>query len=88
VLIILLYNLVIGFLNVGISPALAGVTFLAFANGAPDVLTAILAGASDSDSTALIPFGSIFGAFLFSTAFILSTVILLQRSGKLEVRKK
>ena len=34
-----------------ISPTLAGVTFLAFANGAPDVLTAVLAGSSSSPST-------------------------------------
>jgi solute carrier family 24 (sodium/potassium/calcium exchanger), member 6 len=60
-----------------ISHTLAGVTFLAFANGAPDVLTAVLAGSSSSDSTVLIPFGSIFGASLFSTAFILSAVIFL-----------
>jgi hypothetical protein len=38
-------------------------------------LTAVLAGASSSPSTELIPFGSIFGASLFSTAFILSAVI-------------
>jgi sodium/potassium/calcium exchanger 6 len=62
-------------LKIEISPTLAGVTFLAFANGAPDVLTAILAGASTSASTALIPFGSIFGGALFSAAFILSAVI-------------
>lgn len=59
---------------------MAGVTFLAFANGAPDVLTAIIAGNSDSDSTALIPFGSIFGALMFSTAIILSQVILNSRT--------
>jgi sodium/potassium/calcium exchanger 6 len=58
-----------------ISPTLAGITFLAFANGAPDVLTAIVAGSSSSQSTALIPFGSIFGGLLFSAAFILSSVI-------------
>lgn len=34
--------------NEGISDAMAGVTFLAFANGAPDVLTAIVAGSSSS----------------------------------------
>ena len=67
---------------------MAGVTFLAFANGAPDVLTAIIAGSSDSDSTSLIPFGSIFGACLFSTAFILSSVIFCQPNQTLEVRKK
>lgn len=51
-------------------------TFLAFANGAPDVLTAIIAGNSDSEDTALIPFGSIFGALMFSSTIILSQVIL------------
>lgn len=50
-------------------------TFLAFANSAPDVMTAIVAGSSDSASTALIPFGSIFGACLFSTAYIFSCTI-------------
>lgn len=56
---------------------MAGVSFLAFANGSPDVLTAVLAGRSSSGSTVLIPFGSIFGASLFSAAFILSAVIFL-----------
>ena len=54
---------------------MAGVTFLAFANGAPDVLTAIIAGNSTSEETALIPFGSIFGAAIFSCAIILARVI-------------
>ena len=57
------------------SEALAGITFLALANGAPDVVTAIVAGTSDSDTTVLIPFGSLYGAALFSMAFILSMVI-------------
>jgi len=57
------------------SEALAGITFLAFANGAPDIITAIVAGSSSSQSTALIPFGSLYGAALFSMAFILSMVI-------------
>lgn len=71
-----------------ISPTLAGVTFLAFANGAPDVLTAIIAGQSDSTSTALIPFGSIFGAGLFSTSFILSTVIESQKNEALDIQRR
>ena len=58
-----------------VSDALAGITFLAFANGAPDIVTAIVAGASTSDSTALIPFGSLYGAAIFDMAFILSRVI-------------
>jgi sodium/potassium/calcium exchanger 6 len=57
------------------SHALAGVTFLAFANGAPDIITAVVAGSSSSQSTALIPFGSLYGAALFDMAFILAMVI-------------
>lgn len=73
-------------LKIEISPTLAGVTFLAFANGAPDVLTAVLAGASTSASTELIPFGSIFGGALFSTAYILSAVIFQSQSKRLKVK--
>lgn len=69
----------------GIGQTLAGVTFLAFANGAPDVLTAIIAGNSGSEATALIPFGSIFGALMFSSSIILSQVILNSRTETGEV---
>jgi len=54
---------------------LAGITFLALANGAPDIITAVVAGTSDSSTTVLIPFGSLYGAAIFSMAFILSQVI-------------
>lgn len=57
------------------SEALAGITFLALANGSPDIITAIVAGTSSSDQTVLIPFGSLYGASLFGMAFILSQVI-------------
>lgn len=51
-------------------------------------MTAIIAGSSSSPTTQLIPFGSIFGACLFGTAFIFSTVILSQPNSILEVNKK
>ena len=70
------------------SEALAGITFLALANGAPDVVTAIVAGTSDSDSTVLIPFGSLYGAALFSMAFILSMVISFSPSQKLSLNMR
>ena len=41
---------------------MAGITFLALANGAPDIITAVVAGTSDSSTTILIPFGSLYGA--------------------------
>jgi solute carrier family 24 (sodium/potassium/calcium exchanger), member 6 len=65
------------------SEALAGITFLALANGAPDIITAVVAGTSDSDSTVLIPFGSLYGAALFSMGFILSMVIYYSKGKKL-----
>ena len=67
------------------SEALAGITFLALANGAPDIITAVVAGNSDSDTTALIPFGSLYGAALFSMAFILSMVIYYSKGRELVI---
>jgi sodium/potassium/calcium exchanger 6 len=69
------------------SEALAGITFLAFANGAPDIITAVVAGSSSSDSTALIPFGSLYGGSLFSMAFILSLVIKYSPNKVLALKK-
>jgi|JI6StandDraft_1071083.scaffolds.fasta_scaffold99603_3 sodium/potassium/calcium exchanger 6 len=65
------------------SEALAGITFLALANGAPDILTAVVAGTSSSDTTVLIPFGSLYGAAFFSMGFILSMVIYYSPENKL-----
>ena len=70
------------------SQALAGITFLAFANGAPDIITAIVAGSSSSGSTALIPFGSIYGAALFGMAFILAMVIEYSEGKQLKLKKR
>ena len=47
----------------------------------------MIAGNSDSEATALIPFGSIFGACLFSYTIILSTVIFLLPNKVLKVKK-
>ena len=63
------------------SDALAGITFLAIANGAPDIITAVVAGTSSSSSTVLIPFGSLYGAAIFSMGFILATVIKCYPNG-------
>lgn len=56
------------------SETLAGVTLLALGNGAPDVITAIVAGGGDSDGIS-IAIGSIFGAGLFVTTATLASVI-------------
>jgi solute carrier family 24 (sodium/potassium/calcium exchanger), member 6 len=67
---------------------MAGITFLALANGAPDIITAIVAGTSSSDSTVLIPFGSLYGAALFSMGFILSQVIYYSKGRRLVLNVK
>jgi sodium/potassium/calcium exchanger 6 len=69
------------------SKALAGTTLLALANGAPDVITAIVAGSSSSDSTALIPFGSLYGAALFDMAFLLGMIIYYSPNRLLRVKQ-
>jgi len=56
------------------SESLAGVTLLAFGNGAPDVLTAVLAG-GDGDDGISLTIGSIFGAGTFVTLLALSRCI-------------
>lgn len=61
---------------------------MAFANGAPDIITAVVAGSSSSSSTALIPFGSLYGAALFDMAFILAMVIQLSPSQSLTLIKR
>lgn len=70
------------------SHALAGVTFLAFANGAPDIITAIVAGSSSSETTALIPFGSLYGAAFFDMGFVLAMVIEFNPIGILTLKKR
>lgn len=62
-----------------LSETVAGVTLLALGNGAPDVITAIIAGGSDGGGGISIAIGSIFGAGLFVTNATLASVII---SGK------
>ena len=56
------------------SESLAGVTVLAFANGATDVITSVLA--SKTEGGTLLAVGALFGASSFSLNIILSTIIL------------
>jgi sodium/potassium/calcium exchanger 6 len=55
-----------------LSEQLAGVTLLAFSNGATDIITAIVASDNDTDYLAI---GSIFGAALFALTVIVSFCI-------------
>ena len=58
----------------GLSPTIAAMTLLAFANGAPDILGAM--GSAGKAGGALISVGSLSGAFLFSTCLVSTNVIL------------
>ena len=56
-----------------LSEALAGVTLLAFSNGAGDVITALVA--SDSDEGISYNIGSLFGAGLFVVTMVVAMTI-------------
>jgi sodium/potassium/calcium exchanger 6 len=72
------------------SESLAGITLVALGNGAPDVITAIVAGKGGSegdddspeDSGIAITIGSIFGANLFVTTVTLARVIYMAKEIK------
>lgn len=57
---------------------IAGVTLIAFANGAPDIFTAISA-TSDSEEGVFVSIGSLFGSTLFGTTIILARCIFLSK---------
>lgn len=56
-----------------LSDALAGVTLLAFANGAGDVITALVAG--DSKEGVSYNVGALYGAGLFVISFVIAKTI-------------
>jgi solute carrier family 24 (sodium/potassium/calcium exchanger), member 6 len=58
------------------SEVLAGVTLIALANGAPDVISSFAAG-GDSDNGLQLSIGALFGANLFTTTLIMARCIYL-----------
>jgi Ca2+/Na+ antiporter len=66
-----------------ISQNLAGLTFVAFGNGAADVISSIVASKDDSDGVEMT-LGTLMGASVFVTSFVLSTVLIFARSIKVE----
>ena len=56
-----------------LSPAIAAMTLIAFANGAPDILASM--GAAGKPGGAFIAVGSLFGAFVFSCCLVVSNVV-------------
>lgn len=63
----------------GFSQSLAGVTLLAFANGAGDVITAIVA--SGSSDGVFYNVGSIYGAGLFVCCCVVAVAIFKSKKG-------
>jgi sodium/potassium/calcium exchanger 6 len=58
-----------------LSETISGVTLLAFANGAPDILSVISAGGEEDGI--YIAIGNLFGACLFSTTLVIGRCIFL-----------
>lgn len=56
-----------------LSPTLAAVTLIAFANGSPDVLSSLSAAGKAGGE--LISLGSLYGGFIFSSTLVVSNVI-------------
>ena len=56
-----------------LSPSIAAMTLIAFANGAPDILASL--GAANKVGGAFIAVGSLFGAFIFSCTLVVSNVV-------------
>ena len=61
-----------------LSQNIAGVTFLAFGNGAPDVFSAIAAITNAKDGDAGLAFGALFGAGIFVSTVIVGTICLIK----------
>lgn len=59
--------------RLGMTEALTGVTLLAYANGAPDIISSMVAG--DQADGALLSIGALYGASLFTCNFVFGSVV-------------
>ena|SRR3990167_10664362 len=66
--------------RLGLSEAVAGVTVLAFANGAPDIIASFTAG-GEEDTGVFISIGSLFGGCLFASTIVLGLCVLYSKTG-------
>lgn len=60
--------------KLNLSPTLAAVTLIAFANGAPDILSSGSAGGKEDGI--LIAVGALFGSFIFAATLVVFNVVL------------
>ena len=70
--------------RLALSPTLAAVTLIAFANGAPDVINSIQSSKVKSEGMELA-LGALVGAFLFSSTLVMGNVLHRAHSKKLKV---
>ena len=74
----------------GLSATIAAVTLIAFANGAPDVISSLSAGSQEDG--ALMALGATLGGFIFSTTLVVSNVVYSTKKEiilpKLEIYKE
>ncbi len=70
-----------------LSESLAGVTLVALANGAPDVIAAFAAGGNE-DQGVLVPLGGLLGAGVFTIAIILAVCILFSPTKMIATEKQ
>jgi len=61
-----------------LSQNIAGVTFLAFGNGAPDVFSAIAAVGNSKGGDAGLAFGALFGAGVFVSTVIVGVICFIE----------
>jgi solute carrier family 24 (sodium/potassium/calcium exchanger), member 6 len=64
--------------SMGLSQNIAGVTFLAFGNGSPDVFSAIAAIGNAKDGNAGLAFGALFGAGVFISTVIVGIICIIK----------
>lgn len=62
-----------------LSPTIAAVTLIAFANGAPDVLSSL--SASGKEGGIFISLGSLFGGYIFSATLVVSNVVFCSKEA-------
>ncbi len=65
--------------KLGLSQNLAGVTFLAFGNGAPDVISSIVASEGASDEGVNVAIGSLLGGGILVSCLVFALVVLLAK---------
>jgi len=68
-----------------LSPTLAAVSLIAFANGSPDLLGIMAVGAADDSQ--FIALGALMGGFIFSGTLVISNVVYNSKEGVIKVPK-